>query len=454
MMLISLALRWALLLFVHLCGAINLDTSSKDSICAAADIIQTDIMNYYPGKEKGGDVGVFAPPYYWWEAGLVFGGMLENWYLCDNTKYQQILHDSLVAQSGSKHDFMPEERVWELGNDDQGVWGLFVIDAVERNFPDSTEPGVPGWLAMAQAVYNTMLARWDTEHCGGGLRWQIFAYNTGYDYKNTISNGCLFHIAARLARYTGEQEYLDTAERVFQWLMDVKFIEFQNPTNIMDGSNIRSNCTDIKGPQWSYNHGIILAGCAYMYSVTNSDVWRDRITQILESVKYYFFRDNIMYESACQGTSRGCNNDQRAFKSLLSRMMAATSILAPFTNDDISTMLRTSAAAAAASCSGGSSGSSCGQDWSRGYDGLFGLGEQISALDVIQSLLIHTKPGPNTASQGGSSKGDPNAGKDQGTNELQLSPTVDVKSKDRAGAAILTAIVLSLMLATALWMMF
>jgi mannan endo-1,6-alpha-mannosidase len=60
----------------------------------------------------------------------------------------------------------------------------------------------PQWLALAQAVFNSQALRWDTSTCGGGLRWQIYTFNNGYNYKNSISNGCFFNIATRLGAYT------------------------------------------------------------------------------------------------------------------------------------------------------------------------------------------------------------------------------------------------------------
>jgi mannan endo-1,6-alpha-mannosidase len=87
------------------------------------------------------------------------------------------------------------------------------MDAVELQFPDPP-PEKPSWLSLAQAVYKEQIKRWDTSHCGGGLRWQIFPFNKGYSYKNTISNGGLFQLAARLARYTDDQAYADWADKV------------------------------------------------------------------------------------------------------------------------------------------------------------------------------------------------------------------------------------------------
>src|SRR5579862_4316870 len=94
------------------------------------------------------------------------------------------------------------------------------MTAAERGFPNP--PGSsPQWLALAQGVFNSQALRWDTQTCGGGLRWQIFPFNNGYDYKNSISNGCLFHLASRLARYTGNSTYMTYAQRSYDWMTSI-----------------------------------------------------------------------------------------------------------------------------------------------------------------------------------------------------------------------------------------
>ena len=82
------------------------------------------------------------------------------------------------------------------------------MSAVERRF-QSPPSSSPQWLPLAEAVFNDLASRWDLTSCAGGLKWQIFSSNTGYDYKNTPSNGGLFQLAARLARYTGNATYLN-----------------------------------------------------------------------------------------------------------------------------------------------------------------------------------------------------------------------------------------------------
>ncbi|CCE64981.1 hypothetical protein TPHA_0J01600 [Tetrapisispora phaffii CBS 4417] len=445
-------------------SAITLDVDSKDSVCEATALIQKGMLDYYQGTRYGGTVGMFQPPYYWWEAGEAFGGMLENWYLCQNDTFESLISDALIYQAGSNYDYIPSNQTLVEGNDDQGVWGLTVLGAVERNLPD--RDGVPGWLAISQAVFNTMYARWDTAYCGGGLRWQIYTWNSGYNYKNTISNACLFQIAARLGRYTGNNTYLEVAEKVFDWMVDVEYIVLKDVANVYDGATTNYNCSDIVQYEWSYNHGVVLGGLAYMYNATNgTSKWETALTQVLSGATTYFFKNNIMYESACQ-EAKTCNTDQRSFKSIFSRMLGYTRVLAPYTAATLDTLIETSAKAAAGSCDGGTDGVTCGLSWfDSTNDGYYGLGEQMSALEIINQLLVSSSgaaaeaassgsaSSPYTSSSGGNSTGDASAGLNTtSTNVLQNN--LDIESKDKAGAAVATAVILAVLVGGSVWMLF
>jgi mannan endo-1,6-alpha-mannosidase len=158
-----------------------------------------------------------------------------------------------------------------------------------------------------------------------------------------------------------------------------------------------------------------------------------------------------MFEAGCErnppNTAASCNVDQRSFKAYLSRWLAATSILAPWTGELIIPLLRDSALAAAQSCSGGTDGVTCGLKWwFEGWDGEFGVGEQMSALEVIQSNLISRVQGPFSGANGGTSKGDASAGGGEPgippPGHEQLSP------KDRKGATALTAVLVLVTLGT------
>lgn len=163
-----------------------------------------------------------------------------------------------------------------------------------------------------------------------------------------------------------------------------------------------------------------------------------------------------MQEVACE-PQQTCNYDQPSFKAYLSRWMAATTQLAPFTKDFIMPKLQASAAGAAKQCSGApNGGTTCGRTWNTAtWDGKLGVGEEMSAMSVIQANLISKVAPPVTADNGGTSKADPLAGTDTSSAESS-DPllTRSITMGDRAGAGILTTIVLGGLLGSTWWMSF
>lgn len=112
----------------------------------------------------------------------MFGALIEYWAYTKDTTYNNMVIEGLLNQVGDNNDYMPGTQTLTEGNDDQGFWGLAVMSAAEFGFPNPA-PDRPQWLALAQAVFNTQAPRWETSTCNGGLRWQIFKWNKGYDYK-------------------------------------------------------------------------------------------------------------------------------------------------------------------------------------------------------------------------------------------------------------------------------
>ncbi|KAM9918609.1 hypothetical protein OXX80_012917, partial [Metschnikowia pulcherrima] len=74
---------------------------------------------------------------------------------------------------------------------------------------------------------------------------------------------------------------------------------------------------------------------------------------------------------------------------------------------------------------------------------------QMSALEVIQNLRVADLPGPLTADTGGSSIGNPAAGFSSA--ETDASP-LHLGAKDKAGAAIITAVIGVAIIGTAAWL--
>lgn len=430
-------------------GALDLNPDDPENVKEVASTLAASMRKYYTGDRPGDTPGNLPDPYYWWEAGAMFSSLIDYWYYTGDDQYNDITIQAMLHQAGDNGAFMPNNQSKTLGNDDQAFWGMAAMTAAEVNFPAPPTDQL-SWLSMAQAVYNTQVPRWDPSTCGGGLRWQIYTFNNGYNYKNTISNGCFFNIAARLAKYTGNMTYAEHAEKTWDWVSAIGLRS--KDYHFYDGSDDTINCTQLNHIQWTYNAGVFMYGAAAMWNITESEVWKERLTGIIQGTDVFFHQEakDVMFEVACESNGK-CDVDQRSFKAYLSRWMAATTQVAPWTAPMIMTRLRTSAVAAAKQCSGGEDGKTCGLKWTTNgvWDGFSGVGEQMSALEVVGSMLINQVPGPVTMKTGGTSKSNPAAGSDSSDEPIRFA---DITTGDKAGAGFLTTLVLVGIIGGAWWM--
>ncbi|KAI5290615.1 hydrolase 76 protein [Ascosphaera acerosa] len=417
-----------------------------ESIKKAAKIAAKGMVSYYHGEEPGQTPGVMPYPLYWWLGGAMFGSLIDYWFYTGDKTWNDMTMRAMLFQVGDNADYKPLNQSHDLGNDDQAFWALAAMSAAENKFPDPPKDK-PQWLALVQAVFNEQVLDWykRNDTCGGGLQWQIFEYNPGYNYKNTISNGCFFNMAARLAMYTKNDTYAEWAERAYNWTRDIGLLT--ENYQILDGAftSGNQNCTEVNNLQWSYNMGVYLLGAATMYAYHDEDpVWKERVEGILKMFKLIFFNEKgIMNEVACERATVPCNDDQQSFKAYAARWMAATVKIAPFTKDTIMPLLRSSAIAAAKQCSGPDY--ACGLKWTEEdkYDGITGLGEQMSAMEVFLSNMITEMPKP-ADQDSGTSKGDPGAGVGADDHKApEYHPPKELTGKDKAGAGVVTALVIA-----------
>lgn len=83
--------------------------------------------------------------------------------------------------------------------------------------------------------------------------------------KNAISNGGFFQLAARLARYTGDNEYATWATKVWDWSVNTPLVN--NKTwLVQDSTEGTEDCKNGANIPWTYNYGAYLMGTAYMYN--------------------------------------------------------------------------------------------------------------------------------------------------------------------------------------------
>ncbi|KAG5930326.1 hypothetical protein E4U42_002067 [Claviceps africana] len=419
---------------------------SIDSIAAikqSASTLAWDMLQYYQGNLTGQTPGILPGPpphgdYYWWEGGAMWGTLIDYWYWTGDTTFNKEVTQAMLFQVGENKDYMPRNVTASLGNDDQGFWGMAAMSAAENGFPNPPA-NQPQWLELAQAVFNTQASpdRHDST-CGGGLRWQIPFANNGYDYKNSIANGCFFNMGARLFRYTGNTTYADWAEKTWDWMWNIGFINNQTYA-IYDGAKVGNDCKDINKAEFSYNNAVFAEGVAFMYNVTNGNAtWKARLDGLLKHGLGSFFPKGIAVEVSCENIGT-CTTDMITFKGFLHRWYSTITQLAPYTADTILPVLKTSAAASIKQCTGGALGRQCGFRWASGvYDGKTGAGQEMSVLAAVESLLITSAKPPLTEKHGGTSKGNPNAGGGGDNAQKTVKP---ITTADRAGAGILTLLI-------------
>lgn len=187
-----------------------------------------------------------------------------------------------------------------------------------------------------------------------------------------------------------------------------------------------------------------------MYNYTNgSDIWGQRLQSFINQTTTFFPADkkSVMVE-VCEASQK-CNYDQWSFKAYLARWLATAAQLAPFTAAQIMPILQHSAVAAAQSCN---DANICGSRWYwDGFDGNQGVGQQMSALSVISANMILQAKAPYSANTGGTSVGNPAAGTGDDNPEVPVEFT-DITTGDKAGASILTILVLGLTLGGSWWL--
>lgn len=59
-----------------------------------------------------------------WEAGAMFGAMIDYWYYTGDGTYNDVTTEALLFQVGPDNNYMPPNQSKSLGNDDQAFWGI------------------------------------------------------------------------------------------------------------------------------------------------------------------------------------------------------------------------------------------------------------------------------------------------------------------------------------------
>ncbi|KAK1753913.1 GH76 alpha-1,6-mannanase [Echria macrotheca] len=401
---------------------------SHDDIVATAKTMAHDLMGLYQGNKTGEIPGILPGPppngqYYWWNAAVFWSSFIDYWHLTGDSQYNDLVTEGMLWQTGQNENFLPANWTASMGNDDQCIWAIAALDATDAGLPDPKD--APKWSTLATNVFENMVSRYqDEELCGGGLRWQIPLSNLGYDYKDTVSNGCYFNLASRLFKATGNSTYSDAAQKVYDWMVKIGYID-EKTWAIYNGGHTGENCTDINKALFSYPAAHIIQGASFMYNKTSGDAqtkWKSNLDNILDATLKTFFPNGIAFEAACEEKDT-CTTDMISFKGVLHRFLAATTATAPYTAGKITPILTSSAKAAVNQCTGGDNGRMCGFHWGDVNGEYYisttdGLGEQLSTLGAVESLLMVASNNGTGGAGGGSGSGNGNgSGSGSGSGE-------------------------------------
>ena len=125
-------------------------------------------------------------------------------------------------------------------------------------------------LAAAVAIWDHVVEHGWNAVLGPSLAWR----KQQLDYKNTPANGPLVILSLRLARATGEQRYVEIAERAYAWLTE----HLIDPETgfVEDGIN-RSGDGRID-TQWrfTYNQGLVVGANVELFRTTGERSYLDR----------------------------------------------------------------------------------------------------------------------------------------------------------------------------------
>lgn len=286
-----------------------------------------------------------------------------------------------------------------------------------------------------------------------------------------ISNACFLNMGARLALYTDDKKYAEESIPFWDWMAELNYID--KDWNVFDGAHVENNCTDLVRTQYSYNAALLVNSAAYLYNFVSltisaaatdvrshdltfpllqtdgSQLWRDRIDGLLGRIETYFFPNNTAYEASCEQPGAICNSDQTSFKGFVHRWLAITGQLVPEFKERIHTLLKESTRQGLKTCTGGANGRMCGLHWTTGaFDGQPGAATQMNMVAALSSLLANDVAPPTSKKTGGTSESDPNAGGD----DNGLPQPTEVTGGDKAGAGIVTVLLLVLGIGGYAWM--
>ena len=121
-------------------------------------------------------------------------------------------------------------------------------------------------------LFNDIIGGW-SDVDGGGLHWNKNKTGDGR-YKTSCSNGPAMILAARLYQQTGEERYLEWAQRIYEYM----YTHNRFPDGVVkDHATLEDHEVT-----FSYNQGTWVGGLLELYKITGEEHYRTTATELLD----------------------------------------------------------------------------------------------------------------------------------------------------------------------------
>jgi predicted alpha-1,6-mannanase (GH76 family) len=128
------------------------------------------------------------------------------------------------------------------------------------------------YFNQVKTLFNDIVGGW-SDVDGGGIHWNKDKTGDG-KYKTSCSNGPAMILAARLYQHTQEQNYLDWALRIYEYMY--------SHNRFPDGV-IKDNATNENHEvTFSYNQGTWVGGLLELYKITGEEHYRQTATELID----------------------------------------------------------------------------------------------------------------------------------------------------------------------------
>ena len=128
------------------------------------------------------------------------------------------------------------------------------------------------YFNQVKTLFNDIVGGW-SDVDGGGIHWNKDKTGDGR-YKTSCSNAPAMILAARLYQETGEQDYLDWALRIYNYM----YAHNRFPDGV-----IKDNATNEDHEvTFSYNQGTWVGGLLELYKITGEEHYRQTATDLLD----------------------------------------------------------------------------------------------------------------------------------------------------------------------------